>query len=960
MQPEVWKRVEHIFNGAVLLPSEEQIAYVEEKTGDEANVRDTVLRLLSNDNRNDEFLDNPVFTFGAQILAAEADEQLLRRKEFASYQLLKIIGRGGMGVVFLATDKRLERKVAIKLLPSEFVENASLRKRFEREARVAASISHPNIAHIYETGEDKLQPFIAMEYVEGKTLRENLKIEKKLSASTAVEIAAEIASALAAAHRAGITHRDIKPENVMMHRDGYVKVLDFGIAKINAATEELVRGQDREKVVENLTGHGELPGTIRYMSPEQIKGETVDERTDIWSLGVILYEMLTGAPPFEGNDKTELVAAILEKEPPGLANLKLSPALRKITRRMLAKSKQERYQSAAAALSDLQNAPEYSAKKQKSIFAAVFYQKQSFYLTAGLLLAVTVVAISYFFLRGEKQSLENLSPNMRPNLSFTHIPAEGKILCSALSPDAARIAYALEENGRQSIRLKEIGSEESREIVPPSSTNDFAGVCLAFSPSGEFIYYGVYEDNSLVGMLYRVPTSGGASQFLRRRIDTPVSFSPDGERMVFLVAENNAEKLIMTDADGNEIRTIIERNEPLFLSYEGYPSWSPDGQIIAFADGISAGKRQMFVALYDVAAGTTRNLTVQPFYEVEQISWLGGDSLLFTARGEGETASQIYRAAYPSGEIARLVEDLFDYHGVSIAIATGKSITVVSEDVARLWLIDVEDPESARQISTGRHDGQGVTWLSNDRLVFGSNSGGSWDLWTINPDGGDLRQLTNDKPFDTDPTAAYDGSFVIFSSTRAGIYHLWRMNMTDGSLTQLTNGTGEFYPQISPDNQWVVYHRLSPGEPVTVWKVSTRGGAPVQLNSTPSSRADVSPNGKLVASTYRVSYDADAVVGIYSIDGAKSVKMLKPAAGALLFSTPLRWSPDGASIVYVVRKDGTDNLWIHPVDGKSASRPLTAFASDQIYSFDFAPDGKRIALARGNRLSHPVLIEGLK
>jgi Tol biopolymer transport system component len=262
----------------------------------------------------------------------------------------------------------------------------------------------------------------------------------------------------------------------------------------------------------------------------------------------------------------------------------------------------------------------------------------------------------------------------------------------------------------------------------------------------------------------------------------------------------------------------------------------------------------MFVAFYDLATGNVQNLTNQPFYDVKNLSRLGdGKSMLITARHEGGTASQMYRIAYPSGETERLGEDLFDYSSISIARGARSLAAVAAEDKSQLWLLDVGNQNSARQISTGRHDGQGVAWLSNDSLVFGSNSSGSWDLWTIGADGNNLRQLTNDPAFDTDPSAASDGSFVVFSSTREGIYQLWRLNLADNTLLQLTSGIGEFYPQISPDNQWVVYHLLTPGELVTIWKVSTRGGSPVQISSVQTTRADVSPDGKQVVSTYRTS-----------------------------------------------------------------------------------------------------------
>ena len=291
-------------------------------------------------------------TISTELLAAEQVPSLIG-SSLNQYQILARLGRGGMGEVYLASDTRLGRKVAIKLLPEEFTRDAKRVQRFEQEARATSSLNHPNIITIHEVGEVGHHHFIVSEFVEGETLRQRMKTSP-LEPETALEVATQVASALEAAHAAGITHRDIKPENVMLRPDGLVKVLDFGLAKL---TETRGPGVDLQAatIAKLSTETGVVMGTVGYMSPEQARGQKVDQRTDIFSLGVMIYEMIAGRRPFEGATTSDVIAALLTVEPPPLRQYCVAvPAeLERIVAKSLAKEREARYQSAADLSADL-------------------------------------------------------------------------------------------------------------------------------------------------------------------------------------------------------------------------------------------------------------------------------------------------------------------------------------------------------------------------------------------------------------------------------------------------------------------------------------------------------------------------------------------------------------------------------------------------------------------------------
>src|SRR5688572_21422064 len=342
MTPERWQQVKEIFNSAIMYRPEDRSSFVAQACSGDENLRSEVESLIASHEESGDFIDQPAFELAASLLAGDRTE-LKSGQTIGSYEVLSFISRGGMGEVYLAEDKRLGRKVALKLLPSTFTTNTDRLRRFEQEARAASALNHPNIITIYEIREAAGSHIIATEFVEGETLRLRLNRSPFTLAET-LNIAIQIADALSAAHKAGIIHRDIKPENIMLRPDGYVKVLDFGLAKLSEEASPAVAAE--APTIQVRTGSGIVIGTAGYMSPEQARGLGVDHRSDIFSLGAVIYEMLARRKPFEGDTPSDTLAAILKTEPPSLSRVLpgVPSELTRIVTKCLKKDREERYQ----------------------------------------------------------------------------------------------------------------------------------------------------------------------------------------------------------------------------------------------------------------------------------------------------------------------------------------------------------------------------------------------------------------------------------------------------------------------------------------------------------------------------------------------------------------------------------------------------------------------------------------
>src|SRR5262245_26318437 len=497
MDAKQWEKIKKIYDRALDLSSEEREGFLAEACAGDADLHRAVQSLLAAHEDAGSFLQSPAVEVAARkIVPDEVSSpapQLIGR-ELANYRIVSLLGKGGMGEVYLAEDKRLRRKVALKLLPAQFTNDAERVRRFEREAKAASATNHPNILTIYEIGQAEGLRFIATEFVDGVTLRQSLQSDR-MNIAESLSVAIQVAGALSAAHEAGIIHRDIKPENVMVRRDGIVKVLDFGLAKLTE-TNLPVMDSEAATLQRNSTDSGVVMGTPRYMSPEQVRGEKVDARTDIFSLGVTLYEMLTGRAPFTGATAGDCLAAILKDDPPELTELngKVTPQLGHLVRRCLDKQPERRFHSAhdlGYALEALSASSGARVEVAGASPSRLFGQAWLAWVVAG---AVSLVALglawAYFTRQPTSDALRMMFSILPPEKS-----SFGQI---AVSPDGRHLAFTAATGGLVQLWVRALDSTDAKALAGTQ------GASLPFwSPDSRFI--GFFAD----GRLKKIEFTGG-------------------------------------------------------------------------------------------------------------------------------------------------------------------------------------------------------------------------------------------------------------------------------------------------------------------------------------------------------------------------------------------------------------------------------------------------------------------
>jgi eukaryotic-like serine/threonine-protein kinase len=934
------------------------------------------------------------------------------------YQIVSLLGAGGMGEVYLAQDTRLNRKVALKFLPPHFTRDRERVRRFAQEAQAASALNHPNIITIYEVGRADEVHFIATEFIEGLTVRRRIS-GTQLPTEEALEITSQICSALVAAHSAGIVHRDIKPENIMIRPDGYVKILDFGLAKLterSEGTSQLDAGSGTapeiitdEQKIQDLTADtgsdhyqtsalstvadtapGVVMGTAQYMSPEHARGLKVDQRTDIFTLGIVLYEMLAGKHPFSGPTRRDVVAAVINSDPPPLAAFRndLPDVLEWIVQKALAKDREERYQTARELLNDLKRlqqririerelsrAKGYTTPARMGLFGlqqgdnltttdnpsgplGKVSGRFKVFLTQGtrfnqimrvvsvLLLLGLVVAYQYWLRRPERTPFSDMK--------LTRFTTTGRSIRAAVSPDGKYVVYAQSDEGKQSLWVRQVAATTNVEIVRASEVF-YRG--LTFSPDGAFLYYIVQEGSNPIQVLYQIPAPlGGQPRKLMVDIDSPVGVSPDGTQMAFVrrARGKGEDTLVVARIDGSDERVITKRKETDFLSLSGV-AWSADGKNVACPAGSNAGGRNMGVVDFRVSDGRERPWPKRRWANIGRITWLNNGGMVISATDSGSTFGQLWYLSSPSAEPKRISNDLNDYRDMNLTEDSKAIAAVQFEAHVNVWLAPLGDATTAKQITSGvgQYNGvRGLTW-TKDRLVYVSRISGSQDIWTMQEDGQNPKQLTTpEQRADIYPAISPDGQSIVFVSTRNGSSNIYRMDIDGGSVAQLTSGTSDEFPDISPDGKWVVYTATGSSN-FRLWRVPFQGGNPDRLTDRLSQWPSISPDGKLIACWYRAETTDPWQPAIIPFEGGAPTKVFSvPATSAS--SIPMRWTQDGRGLCYVDTQNGVSNIWMQPIDG-SVPRRLTNFLSDQIFWFSWAPGHDRFAVSRGSITSDVVL-----
>ncbi len=924
-------------------------------------------------------------------------------KTLGHYKIVSSIGAGGMGEVYLAEDTKLDRKVALKVLPAEVAQDSGRMQRFIREAKAASSLNHPNIAHIYEIGEDEGLSYLAMELVDGKTLRELIH-NGKTDLRTLLSYLGQAADGLAKAHASGIVHRDLKPENIMVSSDGFAKILDFGLAKlvespVNADAEDATAMMQPQ-----LSMPGVIMGTAGYMSPEQAKGKgEIDQRSDIFSFGCVLFEAATRRQPFPGDSVVDTLHKIINAPAPliGELNPEIPADLQRVVRRCLAKDPDDRYQTirdvaielkelrremrtdaelhyssspspqvntvsnenATAMLSDV-HSTQNSMGQQRSSAEYIVSGIRDHKLAVGGVALVVVLAIAgaafglYKFLGAQETAVGPLQ-----NMKITKLTDTGMAGDAAISPDGKYVVHVKEDAGHQSLWVRHIATGSNVQIIAPLEA-DYGR--MTFTPDGSYIYFGRQGKDDENRTLYKVPVLGGEPKKLNSNVSSVVTFSPDGKRIAFVRYQGGDSAMITANEDGTGEQPLATLKRPESFKTSG-PAWSPDGKVIvnstrAVDDG---GNYQRMVEI-QVEDGSMKPIGSSRWADCGQLAWVADGSALIANNFELDSnLSQVYQISYPGGDVQRITNDLLSYHGISMT-SDSRSIVVVEEDrVSNIWTAPDGDTSRPKQLTRGsaKWEGRpGLRWTPDGRIVYSSYANGLNPIISImNGDGSDPRQLTQNRG--VNPAVSPDGRYVVYSSrSKPGTLGIWRMDIDGGNPRQLANDG--VWPNVSPDGRWVIYTAVVSGVP-HIWKVSIDGGEPVRLTDYSSSLGVVSPDGTSIAGIYREQAGSPLQIAMIPFEGGQPTNLLDLPPGyntvENMTGAPqsLHWMPDGRSIAYIATRDGVSNIWSMPIDG-GAPKQLTNFTSDQIAWFDLDRDGKPTLFSRGATTKDVVLISGFR
>jgi serine/threonine protein kinase len=824
------------------------------------------------------------------------------------YEFRSQLGAGGMGEVYLAWDKELERTVALKMLPTDVALDQQRMRRFVQEARATSALNHPNILTIYEIGQADSARFIAAEFVDGETLRQRL-MSAKLTLTEALEVMIQVSGALAAAHNAGIIHRDIKPENVMLRRDGIVKVLDFGLAKLTE-NQGVIDTQAPTRTFFK-TEPGVVMGTVAYMSPEQARGLTVDARSDIWSLGVLLYELIAGRIPFEGSTTTDIMVSILEREPPPLSRfVPETPAeLQRIVSKTLQKNCDERYQTVKDLLLDLK------ALKQELDFAAKLERithadptkevtnarsgKQPLFSTtmrplmvwlgSALLIGLLSSGVYYFWTTRLRETALSKSPiTASQQRLISTFP--GSHTAPSFSPDGRRIAFLSEAKGVQQLWVKSLAEGEPIQITfdeDPASRP-------RWSPLGDEIAY--VRRSSGKPSVYSVAPEGGASRKIIEGARNP-NWSWDGKRLVF---ERDYD-VWTANGDGSDQSRIEGVPSTELLLSDRMPAFSPDSSLIAFFQNEKGPIGDYWII--PASGGEARRLTFDSIFGGAPTWTPDGRFLIFPSQRAG-------------------------------------SMT--------LWRVSVEGQQPEPVLLSAGEDTAPEISRDGRKLIY-TNTRNSHILTLTDATTLQSQELKESRVVMTNPSFSPDGSrIVFFALNEEGDLHIYTIDANGKNLTQVTRGKKErnVHPQWSADGSTIYFYQFQPT--VSFRKISVQGGESVELVQGwewgTHFGALVDPQGK------RISYskmDRGIAAAAMIRDIAKGTEV---ALGLPLRN--MRWSHDGQFILGTnvpARSWNLAEITICAVEGEACRKVTKGYAPHWshddalIYFFKFSDfDGESL------------------
>jgi serine/threonine protein kinase len=939
MKAERWQKIERLYNSALELEPERREAFLKQACAGDESVRQEVRRLLELQSRAEDFIESPAIEKLAHGIAVDSSSTngslSIIGKSIGRYRVVKQLGIGGMGEVYQAKDQKLGRDVAIKLLPKEFTQDSERISRFRREAKLLASLNHPNIAAIHELEESDETHFLVLELVGGETLADQLK-NGPIPVEESLKLALQIAKALEAAHEKGVIHRDLKPANIKVTLEGMVKVLDFGLAKTISSHQGEVTLQNSPTLSMASTQKGVILGTAAYMSPEQARGRPVDKRTDIWAFGCVLYEMLTGQAAFSGKDVTDILAAVIRAEPQW-ANLpaNLHWRLREVLERCLKKESKDRYHDIADARLDIQKVlTDPSGVFGQSVTIAeprIRLRQMLPWLASTLVLTAIIVGVIIWNLKptppAELHQVVRFDYELPEDQLFS---APGSL---AVSPDGSRFVY----HTTKGLYLRSMDGLDAKLVlgIDENPAQPF------FSPDGQWVGYWSQSDRQLK----KIAISGGAPVTL---CDATVPRGPRWSTDDTIVYVQQTEGILKISASGGTPEVLVE-SKGFALSA---PQILPDGKCVLFT--ISSGGRNQ-IAVQSLESGEQRvlfegalarylptghlvymledNLFAVPF-DLDTLKVAAGPALMvegLVVASVSNSGTLVYlpgtRAPEPAPqrtlvwvnregqeELLEAPPNCYRYpiispDGTKVALTTGR------EDNADIWIWDIVRKTMARLTFDNRADIQPIWTLDGKRIVFASNREGNYSLYWKAADGtGEVEHLASVQDRTLTPWSwSSDGNTLVLQEISPLVHFDIGLLSMGGERTWkllLQEEYEEIMPQVSPDGRWIayisnesgryeVYVRPFPDVNKGKWQVSTSGGdSPLW-----------SPDGREL---FYLSGDSTMAVAV------ETEPMFKPEKPKVLFRgtyiglavSTSRWdiSPDGKRFLMMKPGESTGEM----------------------------------------------------
>jgi Tol biopolymer transport system component len=956
MSSDRWRQVEDLCHATLAYGADERRAFLAKACqGDEGLLRE-VESLLAQESSAEAFMSVPAAVLAGSV-GLDQPERTLIGARFGSYTIRALLGVGGMGEVYRAHDETLGREVALKVLSPAFTTEPDRRARFEREARMLATLNHPHIGAIYGVEEADGVRALVLELVEGETLADRIARPGRppgsdapgLSVSEALTIARQIADALEAAHEKGIVHRDLKPANIKITPDGVVKVLDFGLAKV--ATADSVGSEASHSRA------GAVFGTAAYMSPEQARGHPVDKRADIWAFGCVLFEMLTGRGAFAGDTASDTIARILEHEPDWSALPSATPvAIRRLLFRCLAKDAKQRLRDVGDVRIEIDAINEVvPGVADVSVAAAVRTWKTWLPWTVAAALAAVVAGIGVWEAR--RQPIVQEAPLANARFSrFTDW--EGTEAGAEISPDGKFVAFKADRGGRVDLWVKQVGTGSFLNLtqgVPPLSLSGVVRT-FGFSGDGSEIWFAEGGDSS--APKWRIPLTGGAARPFMGQGTAAPSWSPDDTRLMYFT-NGPGDPFSIADRTSANARPIVVDTAGFFAGsmHNHNPVWSPDGQWIYFAHGPEPNE-EMNVWRVRPSGGTTEQLTALRA-AANHLAPIDARTLLYVARAEDRSGPWLWSLDVENRVTRRVISGLERYSSVSASRDGRRVVATVSNRTASLWRVPLLDREA--------EDRDVQPYVLPNARGFSPRFGGKSLFYWSGQDAGDgLWRIRDGNPSEVwkapsdslsePPSVSPDGTRVAIIVRQQGTLRLLMM-AADGtnartlapSITIKGSG-GHGSADWSPDGAWIAAAGTE-GSEQGLFIIPVDGRAPVRLVSGQVVNPVWSPDGTLIV------YGGPVVGGRVPLLGVKpdGTRVELPDVRTGLGGRH-RFLPNGAGLVYVPYSHSAD-FWLLDLATKK-TRPLTRLSNHgQVSAFDITPDGKEIVFDRLRDNSDIVLID---